>query len=94
MVVSEIFPNRVRAVAMSLTTSVMFACTYLTTSMFPILTGWFTDRFGQPGGTYLIFVATCLFSALFVWRMLPETKDKTLEEISEFWLSQERHLNA
>jgi hypothetical protein len=47
---------------------------------------WSKERYGHPGGTFLIFLVICLACALFVWRMLPETKDKTLEEIGEFWL--------
>jgi hypothetical protein len=43
-------------------------------------------EYGHPGGTFLIFLVICLAGALFVWRMLPETKDKTLKEIGEFWL--------
>jgi MFS transporter, SP family, xylose:H+ symportor len=37
------------------------------------------------GGVFLIFMLICLACALYVWRVLPETKDKTLEEISASW---------
>jgi hypothetical protein len=46
----------------------------------------FKRTFGNPGGTFLIFMGICLGCSLFVWRMLPETKDKTLEEIGSHWL--------
>ena len=57
---------------------------------FPSMMDWFKEQYGHPGGTFLIFLCICLLCALFVWRMLPETKDKTLEEIGEFWLNR-RH---
>jgi sugar porter (SP) family MFS transporter len=86
VVLSEIFPNRVRAKAMSLATVIMFASSYVTVNVFPPVMSWFKGRYGHPGGTFLIFLSICLCCALFVWRMLPETKDKTLEEIGESWL--------
>ena len=39
---------------------------------------------------FLIFLGICLACTVFVWRTVPETKDKTLEEISEFWLRRGR----
>ena len=86
VVISELFPNRVRAKAMCIATCAMFASSYVTVNIFPMILDWFTRRYGQPGGTFLIFMFVCLACSFFVWRMLPETKDKTLEEMSEFWL--------
>ena len=86
VVLSEIFPNRVRSKAMSLATCAMFASSYATVNLFPVVLDWFRNRFGHPGGTFLIFAGVCLACALFVWLTLPETKDKTLEEIGEVWL--------
>ena len=86
VVLSEIFPNRVRGKAMSLATGTMFVSSYITVNVFPMVMDWFKNQYGHPGGTFLIFLGICLLCALFVWRMLPETKDKTLEEIGEFWL--------
>ena len=86
VVISELFPNRVRAKAMCIATCAMFASSYITVNLFPMILDWFTKRYGQPGGTFLIFMVVCLACSFFVWRMLPETKDKTLEEMSKFWL--------
>jgi sugar porter (SP) family MFS transporter len=86
VVLSEMFPNRVRGKAMSLATCAMFASSYATVNVFPIVLDWFKGRFGNPGGTFLIFLCICLACSVFVWRMLPETKDRTLEEIGRFWL--------
>ena len=94
VVLSEIFPNRVRGKAMSLATVIMFASSYATVNLFPMVMDWFKDRYGHPGGTFLIFLVICLSCALFVWRMLPETKDKTLEEIGEFWIKRRAGRNV
>ena len=86
VVLSEIFPNRIRGKAMSLACFLMFLCNFIDKQVFPVSLQFFSDRFGNPSGTYLIYSGICLCCVWFVWRFLPETKDKTLEEISEFWL--------
>jgi sugar porter (SP) family MFS transporter len=86
VVLSEIFPNRVRGKAMSLATCAMFASSYVTVNVFPMVLDAFNHHFGNPGGTFLIFLGICLACSLFVWWMVPETKDKTLEEIGKCWL--------
>lgn len=64
----------------------MFTASYITVNVFPVILDAFRKTFGNPGGTFLIFMGTCLACSLFVWLTLPETKDKTLEEIGRFWL--------
>jgi sugar porter (SP) family MFS transporter len=86
VVLSEIFPNRVRGKAMSLATGAMFASSYATTNLFPMVLDAFRKHYGNPGGTFLIFMGICLTCSLFIWLAIPETKDKTLEEIGEYWL--------
>jgi MFS family permease len=90
VVLSEIFPNRIRGKAMSIATCAMFAASYVTVNVFPMVMEGFKNRFGHPGGTFLIFSGICLSCTLFIWRLLPETKDKTLEEIGKFWLTLDR----
>jgi len=90
VVLSEIFPNRVRGKAMSMATCAMFASSYATATWFPRVMEWFKDGFGHPGGTFLIFLGICLACSLFVWLAIPETKDKTLEDISRIWLRRGR----
>jgi sugar porter (SP) family MFS transporter len=86
VVLSELYPNRVRGKAMSLAVGLMFLASYVTVNVFPMVLDAFKSAFGHPGGTFLIFMGICIACSLFVWRMLPETKDKTLEEIGRFWL--------
>jgi sugar porter (SP) family MFS transporter len=88
VVLSELYPNRVRGMAMSIATFAMFISSYITTLLFPIVLDQYKAWFGNPGVTFLIFMAICLLCSYFSWRVLPETKDKTLEEIGEFWLRQ------
>jgi sugar porter (SP) family MFS transporter len=86
VVLSEIFPNRVRGKAMSIATCAMFASSFLTATWFPRIMECFKHRLGHPGGTFLIFLGICLTCSLFVWLAIPETKDRTLEDIGRIWL--------
>lgn len=76
VVISEIFPTRIRGAAVSVAVMALWiACTVLTFS-FPFL-----NRALGSDGTFWLYAAICAAGALFVWRRLPETKDLTLEEI-------------
>ena len=44
----------------------------------------------SPAFTYGLYCFMCLLAALFVWRMVPETKGKTLEEMSSLWRSRKK----
>jgi len=88
VVLAEIYPNRIRGKAMSIATCAMFAASYVTVNVFPVIIDWFKSRYDHPGGTFLIFLCICLTCTFFVWKMLPETKDRTLEEIGKSWLEQ------
>ena len=90
VVLSEIFPNRVRGKAMSVATGAMFTCSFITVYLFPWILGQFEESFGHPGGAFLIFLGICMAGSCFIWLAVPETKDKTLEEIGELWLHKER----
>jgi MFS family permease len=80
VVLSEIFPNKIRGRAMSIATlSLWVACTVLTMTFLSIATAL------GPTGAFLIYAGVCAFTAWFVWRLTPETKNRTLEEIEGFW---------
>jgi sugar porter (SP) family MFS transporter len=82
VVISEIFPNRIRGAAMSLAvTSLWIACFILTYS-FP----WLNARLG-PAGTFWLYAAICVAGFLFIFRRLPETRGKTLEQIEREFVS-------
>ena len=86
----EIFPNRVRGRAMSIATFANWSTNMLSAFLFP----WYVERYGVHTG-FLTFAAICLIATLFFWRFVPETKGKTLEEISKHWSSEhELHPSA
>jgi len=76
VVLSEIFPNRVRGTAMALAVFALWAACFVLTYTFPLL----NQRFG-PAGTFWIYAAICVLGFVFIVMRLPETKGKTLEEI-------------
>ena len=80
VVLSEIFPNRIRGRAMSIATLCLWiACVALTMTYLSI-----SSALG-PSGAFAIYACMCAATALFVWRVTPETKGRTLEEIERMW---------
>ncbi|HNM27455.1 MAG TPA: MFS transporter, partial [Saprospiraceae bacterium] len=80
VVISEIFPIKMRGVAMSVATFALWVAVYLVTQMFPIL----LEQAG-PATTFWIFCGMSLLAFFFVWTQVPETKERTLEEIEQSW---------
>lgn len=87
VIVSELFPNRVRAKGMSIATCAMFTASFITTNGFPLVLDAFRASVGHAGATFLLFAGVCLACSFFVWKYIPETKDRTLEEIGRSWLA-------
>lgn len=79
VLISEIFPNTIRSQAVAIAVAMQWVANFLVSSTFPSLSAW------SVGGTYMIYAAMSLLSAIFVWRSVPETKGKTLEDMSELW---------
>lgn len=87
VIISEIFPNRIRGAAMSVAVfSLWVACTILTLA-FPYL-----NRALGPHGTFWLYGAICLFGFVVIQKFLPETKGKTLEQIEQETLGTETPL--
>jgi sugar porter (SP) family MFS transporter len=80
VLISEIFPNRIRGLAISIAVSALWIACFAVTYTFPIL-----NHSLGAAGTFWCYSAFCLLGLVFVARAVPETKGKTLEEI-------ERHL--
>jgi sugar porter (SP) family MFS transporter len=85
VIVSEIFPNRVRSNAMGIVCFFLYLSSYVVVQFFPILTQWFITHFDSMAGMYWIFLIISLAAMLFCWKFIPETKGLSLEKISEFW---------
>lgn len=80
VILSEIFPNRIRGRAMSVCTVVLWmACSALTITFLSIATAIGTPR------TFWLYAGVCVFTVIFVWRVTPETKGRTLEDIEVLW---------
>lgn len=76
VVLSEIFPNRLRGAAMAVATTALWAASFLLTYTFPLL-----NKALQAGGTFWLYALICLAGFYFIRKKLPETKGKSLEEI-------------
>jgi MFS transporter, SP family, xylose:H+ symportor len=76
VVISEIFPNRIRGAAMAVAVSSLWIACFILTFAFPVL----NKRLG-PAGTFWLYAAICIAGFVFIKLKLPETKGKSLEEI-------------
>ncbi|GAA0318705.1 D-xylose transporter XylE [Oceanobacillus oncorhynchi subsp. oncorhynchi] len=83
VVASELFPNKIRGQVMAIITTVVWGSNLVVSSTFPSLLAI------SPGMTYSLYGIMCLLAFIFVWKLIPETKGKTLEEIETFWSSKE-----
>ena len=79
VLLSEMYPNSVRGRAMSIAGFALWIGTYLIGQLTPVLLGW------SQAGTFFIFAAMCIPYMLIMWKVIPETTGKTLEEIEEYW---------
>lgn len=80
IVVSEIFPTRIRGRAMAIGSFALWAATYLVTQFFPVM----MNHLGASI-TFWVFALMCVIMFFFTMRFLPETKGKSLEEIQAHW---------
>jgi len=76
VVIAEIFPNRLRSSAVSVAVTSLWIACFLLTYTFPLLNAHL-----GAAGTFWTYAAVCLTGSLFLYKWLPETKGKTLEEI-------------
>lgn len=86
VLLSEIFPNRIRGRAMSVAVAAQWISNYFVSWTFPMMdkSSSLTDIF-HHGFAYWIYGIMGILAALFVWKMVPETKGKTLEEMEKLW---------
>jgi SP family arabinose:H+ symporter-like MFS transporter len=81
VMLSEIFPTRIRGRAMGLATVTLWIACVVLTATFLSLTSAITIS-----GAFWVYAVNCVITVLVVWRFAPETKGKTLEEIEKQWL--------
>ena len=83
VLLSEIFPNSIRS-AMSLATATVWITDLIISWSFPVLddNAWLTGKFNH-GFAYWIYALICIIAVVFVWKKVPETKGRTLEQIEK-----------
>ena len=84
VLLSEMYPNSVRGRAMSIAGFALWIGTYLIGQLTPVLLGW------SQAGTFFIFAFMCLPYMLIMWKVVPETTGKTLEEIETYWTNRKK----
>ena len=87
VLISEIFPNTVRGTATAIAVAAQWIFNFVVSSTFvPMFNMHLTtgDNFGH-WFTYGLYGVMCIVAAIFVWRLVPETKGKSLEDMTRFW---------
>jgi len=79
VLISEIFPNTIRGKAVAIAVAAQWISNFIVSSTFPALQS-ISMTF-----TYCLYGVMSVLSALFVWKMVPETKGKTLEDMTKLW---------
>ena len=81
VLLSEMYPTRVRGLAMSIAGFALWIGTYLIGQLTP----WMLQNL-TPAGTFILFAIMCVPYMLIVWKLVPETTGKSLEEIERHWM--------
>ena len=86
VVLSEIFPTRLRGRAMGIAALFLWGANFLVSQTFPLMSEnpWLLEHFNQAF-PFWMNALMCAVTALFVWFFIPETKEKSLEEIEQMW---------
>ncbi|MDR0843714.1 MAG: D-xylose transporter XylE [Tannerella sp.] len=79
VLISEIFPNTIRGRAVAIAVAFQWIFNFIVSSTFPGLYAF------SPMVAYGLYGGVCALAALFVWKFVPETKGKTLEDMSKLW---------
>ncbi|MDB9720625.1 sugar porter family MFS transporter [Winogradskyella sp.] len=87
VLLSEMFPNKIRSVAMSVAVAAQWAANYMVSQSFPMVMGSETNNSEPWNGSlpYFIFIMFILVIVYLTYKFIPETKGKSLEEIEGFW---------
>lgn len=87
VILSEIFPNKIRSIAMSIAVAAQWLANYFVSQTFPMIVESDANKLQLNGGVwnnalpYFLFSIFIVIIILFVWKYIPETKGKTLEEM-------------
>jgi SP family xylose:H+ symportor-like MFS transporter len=86
VLLSEIFPNKIRGKAMAIAVAAQWISNFLISWTFPLMnkSTFLVDKF-HNGFAYWIYGIMSVLAVLFMWKFVPETKGKTLEEMEHLW---------
>jgi len=86
VLLSEIFPNQIRGKAMAVAVAAQWIANYLVSWSFPILNNnpYLVEHF-KHGFAYWIYGVMSILAALFMWKFVPETKGRSLEQMEGLW---------
>ena len=85
LIMSEIFPTRLRGKAMGAASIVLWAATFAGAQIVPSLSAYTQKHFNSIAGVFWVFAAVCVVALVFSGYMVPETKGRSLEEIGLSW---------
>jgi MFS transporter, SP family, arabinose:H+ symporter len=85
VIISEIYPTKVRGRGISIATTALWLVGYLGNQLFPIM-----QKTLGSDGTFWCFSGGALVTIVLVGLLIPETKGRSLEEITKFWTSQQQ----
>jgi SP family xylose:H+ symportor-like MFS transporter len=87
VVLSEIFPARIRGRAMAVATLALWTANFVVSQTFPMINEqpWLIEHF-HGAFPFWLYAAMCAVTVVFVLKFVPETKGKSLEEIEHFWM--------
>lgn len=87
VILSEMFPNKLRSVGMSIAVAAQWGANYFVSQTFPMVveSEVNNNEFWNGALPYFIFIGFMIFTMFFTFRWIPETKGKTLEELERIW---------
>ena len=85
VLLSEMYPNSVRGLAMSIAGFALWIGTFLIGQLTP----WMLETL-SPSGTFVLFAVMCVPYMLIMWKCVPETAGMSLEEIEQYWTRNKR----
>ena len=86
VLLSEIFPTKIRGRAMSIATFCLWSANFVVSQTFPMMdeNAWLLSRFNH-GFPFYVYAGFCIVLVLTIWKAVPETKGRSLEEIERSW---------
>jgi len=82
LMMSELYPNRIRAKAVATTTTFLLLVIYTCAQFFPIIVDWSQRHIGSPAGAFWLFTIIDILALIFGLKLMPETRGRTLESIA------------